>query len=257
MWRDLLKYALLAAGGWIALGNEIPQAPEWLGVAVLALVLVAVAVMIATGRLDDLLPDPPRVTLYVINDEETEVIEEWELSPDQFADAQVNGQLNHLPECKTETYECRAYHPEENVIEGTWRGSVAASDTIGASSATDALNAIEEVRGDLEDQARYGERLQRHLPSVVRTLDRLRAMEQNRALSPHLTPSVGGGDTVTDVIQNQMPDSLLPERMQMNEASTTDEHDDDADELLHDLANVAGVTDAEPATDGGGNDERE
>ncbi|GAA0651897.1 hypothetical protein [Salarchaeum japonicum] len=254
MWRDLVKYALLAGGGWLALGNDVPSAPEWVGVAVLALVLVAVAVMIATGRLDDLLPDPPRVTLYVINDEDTEVIEEWELSPDQFADAQVRGQLNHLPECKTETYECRAYDPQENVIEGTWRGSIAASDAIGAETANDALNAIEEVRGDLEQQARYGERLQRHLPSVVRTLDRLRAMEQNRALSPHLTPSVGGGDTVTDVIQNQMPDSLLPERMQMNEADTTDAHDDDADELLNGLATFAGVRDADAATDGGGED---
>jgi hypothetical protein len=259
MWRDLLKYGAVGAAVWFATGNDVPALPAWSGLVVMSGLLIVVAMAFASGRLDDLLPDPPRVRLVCIRDDDTEAIEEWDLSPEQFAEADVRGQLNPLPECKQETYEVRYYDADRNVIRGNWRGSIPSSKTAGRQTAKDALDAVEDLRGDLEPQARYGERLQRHLPSIVRTLDRLRAVEQNKALSPHLTPSVGDGKTVNEVVQDQMPEELLPERMQADEteSETTGRMDpeDRGESLVRDLASLASVDMDNAATDGGTDDD--
>jgi hypothetical protein len=227
-WAFLTEnFRLLALGGlgWVALrtqqgkpvvpASEIPQTWE-LGAS--AAVLGGFAILFATGALGDLFPEDRGVFLQVVNARRTDAIETWELTEDQWADITVVGdQLNHLPACKHRTYECIAYDDEENVAVGTWRRSKPASQIVGHHSVEDALDEMEEIRSDLEPEARFSSILRRRLPSIVRTLDRQRAMDQNRTLEPHMTPAFEDGKSVDDVLRETLDDDFLPPRLQNNE----------------------------------------
>jgi len=222
--RDLAVLGLIIGGYFQFTDAEWPSAslPEWWGIAVAGAVIAGIAALFATGKIDDLIPDPPKVHLLVINASETERIEEWELSPDKFSQMEVvAGTLNELSETQERAYECYHYNPEQNVAVGTWRESKPASEIVGHHETTEALAEIEQLRSHLEPMAREGRNIKRHLPAILRDLDRERAEAQNSALSEHLTPNFGGTST-EDVIDRHLPDDLQPARMREQDAANVE-----------------------------------
>lgn len=200
-----------ARQGWVSLPDvAVGESSElFIGAGLFALILG----YLAAGRIESLLPDPPVVHLIVIDAADTERIESWELSPDQFGEMDVvAGTLNELTEAKERAYECYHYDPEENVAVGTWRQSKPASEIVGHHEVGQALDEIGELRSHLEPMARRGRHIRRHLPSIVRELDLDRMDAQNAALEGHVAPSFGGRQ-IEEVLAEQLPDDLQPDRV--------------------------------------------
>jgi hypothetical protein len=211
--------------GWVGLRSFegkplVPRGslPDWWELVAIALVAAALTAVIASGKIDALFPEERGVFLQVVNARRTDKIETWELTEDQWSEIEVvGGTLNHLPENKHRSYEAIAYDPERNVAVASWRMSKPASEIIGHRSVADAIGEMEEIRSDLEPEARFSSILRRRLPSIVRTLDRQRAVDQNRALEGHLTPSLEDGQTIDDVLEETLDDEFLPPRLQNSE----------------------------------------
>lgn len=229
--ENLKTLGLLGAGyvGYVEVGGgTYPETPEWVPLVAFAGVAALFVALVAAGRFEDLFPEEHGVYIQVVNARKTDVIETWELTEDEWSEIEVvGGQLNHLPECKHRAYECLAYNPESNTAVATWRKSKPASEIVGHTSIGDALDEMEEIRSDLEPEARFSSLLRRRLPSIVRTLDRQRAMDQNRALEGHMTPAFDG-ESVDDVLRDTLDDEFLPPRLSRDEDSegdVTDERD--------------------------------
>ena len=217
-----LGYVALAWAGWRTVQGEpiIPSGslPPWWELGAVAVVAGALTAVFASGALDGLFPEERGVFLQVVNARRTDKIETWEITEDKWSEVEVvGGQLNHLPENKHRAYECIAYDPERNVAVASWRESKPASEIVGHTSVADAIGEMEEIRSDLEPEARFSSILRRRLPSIVRTLDRQRAMDQNRALEPHVTPSLDDGKSVDEVLQDTLNEDALPPRLQNTE----------------------------------------
>lgn len=213
--NDWLKLGAIGAVGAYFGGVQLP---EWSGLAASGAVIAGIAVLFASGKIEDLIPDPPVVTLFVVNAKRTDILQVWELSPDKFEDLRVEaGVLNPLPRSIGECYECYHYDPSENVAVGTWRLSKPDSEIVGRHDVADALEQVEDLRDRIEPEARKGRYLRQHMPGILRVLDRERARTQNEALDPHLTPSMNG-PTIDEVVADQMPDDLLPDRLRNDRA---------------------------------------
>jgi hypothetical protein len=155
--------------GYVKFGSgSYPSIPEWAPLVLGAAIVVGLVALGTSGRLEDLLPEEQGVYLQVVNASNTEVIETWELSEDQFEDITVvGGQLNHLSECTHRAYECLAYDDEENLAVATWRRSRPASAIVGNHEVSDALDLMQEIRSDLEPEARFSSLLRRRVPSII------------------------------------------------------------------------------------------
>lgn len=205
----------------------VPDLPAWAQLAAMGVALALVGGIFAGSRIWGLLPDPPRVYLVAIQAADAERVEVWELTPDQFEAMTVaDGTLNHLSECKHPTYECVTYDPEANRARATWRESKPASELVGESDVSDALDQIAELRGAMETEARRGQAIRRRIGSVIRVLDRRRAMDQNAALEGHTAPALDG-KTVDEVLRETVGDDLLPDHISSDDATGTDEPGDE------------------------------
>lgn len=245
--NDHLKF-LVAIGVGAALIMETTNSwpsvelPAWTELAAMLVVLGVVAGYFAAGKIWDLLPEQRGIFIPCIEAENTEKIELWELTEDQWEDLTVeDGTLNELPECKYRAYEAVSYDPETNTAVGTWRKSKANSELVGHNEVSDAIEEIAELRGAYERIVRRGDKIYRRIGSIIRVLDRERARDQNRALEGHTTPSLGGR-TVEDVIDDQLGD-LAPGHLK-NDDQTDEEAI--ADDLIDDdLGSLAGEGDGE------------
>ncbi|SEK86868.1 MULTISPECIES: hypothetical protein [Haloferax] len=247
--RDLLVFGGIGAA---AVSTGSVELPAWWGVAGGGLLMAGIAAVIASGKIDDLIPDPPTVTLVVINAKETSRVETWELSMDKYAELQVKaGTLNPLSESLGEAYECYHYNPDSNVAVGTWRESRPHSEIVGHHEIGEALNIITELVNHLEPQAQYGKYVRDNLVSIVRRLDRERAAAQNAALEGHLAPSMGGL-TIDDVLRDEVPDELLPSRLKNDDIQEeSDEWANGMDLIIEDDAGEALEPVGELRNDGG------
>jgi len=232
---DVVILGGILGGYYYATDSTVPvDVPEWWPLVAVACIVGGLGILFATGAIDDLFPEEKGVFLIVVNACRLRVIEVWELTEDQWEDLEVqDGPLKHLPGCKHRAYSCVAYNPTANFAISTWRKSISAQEAIGHARAEDAYEAIQAVRGDLEEKARYGRALRRQLPAVVRGLDRRRAREQNRALDEHLMPQFQGGQSIDEMIAAELPDDALPEHLKQDEAEEHAEvsQNDEADEL--------------------------
>jgi ribulose bisphosphate carboxylase small subunit len=234
-----LRTILLGVAGYIAYveytGASYPETPQWVPLLGFGALVAVFTAFVAAGRFEDLFPEEHGVYLQVVNARKTDVIETWELTEDEWEEIEVvGGRLNHLPNCKHRAYECIAYNPDSNVAVASWRKSKPASEIVGHHEIGDALDEMEEIRSDLEPEARFSSMLRRRLPSIIRTLDRQRAMDQNRALEGHMTPDLGG-DSVDDVLRDTLDDEFLPPRLKNDE--------DDEGEVADDRAPAAKARD--------------
>ncbi|UVE50783.1 hypothetical protein KU306_02520 [Haloferax larsenii] len=220
--NDALKLGGIGAAAVYAGDVALPQ---WTPLAVGMFVIAGIAALVASGKIDDLIPDPPTVSLAVIDGGNDEKVEHWELSEDQFVEMEVAaGSLNPLTESKGESYECYHYDDERNLAVGTWRGMRPHSHIVGHHDIDEALNIINEMMNYLEPEARRGQHIRNNLISIVRILDRQRAAAQNAALEGHLAPNMGG-QTIDEVIAETLPEDLLPDRLSSDDAS--DDFEDD------------------------------
>ncbi|MCW8172798.1 hypothetical protein D8S78_13295 [Natrialba swarupiae] len=136
----------------------------------------------------------------------------WELSEDRFADLEVSGTLHQWDQSTRRVYEVRDYDPNTNVAIANWRESEPGSALARERTVEDVFAAIRELREDLEPDAAKGRELQRRIRGIVRQIDRERAEAQQRALDEHIAPDVGDSRTISDIVDESLPDDLHPER---------------------------------------------
>lgn len=208
--HDLVKLGAIAAlFAWYT-GADLP---EWWLLAASGLVVAGIGAAFASGRIEALLPDPPRVRIVRINSQ-GDGLACWSLSPDQFSDLQVEwGPLYPHRSAQGEVYEAYAYDPDRNVAVGTWRRSIPGSAIVGRHEVDDVLNVIGEVRNDLEPAARRGEEIRQALPAVIRRVKFDTMEAQNAALDPS-SPMITNQPTVDEIISDELPDELRPGRLQ-------------------------------------------
>lgn len=208
--------AALGAGyvAYVEYGSgSYPELPEWTPLVAGAVVAAGFVALATSGYLEDLLPEDHGIYLQAVNAYQTESLAVWELSEDKFADLTVlNGPLNPLTENIHESYEVFAYDPEQNLAVGTWRKSKPASQIAGHNNVDDALEVVAELRDYFEPEARKGHFIRQNIPGLLRSLDAARLENQTRMLEADLSPSFGE-TTIDDVIQEQMPETLQPNRM--------------------------------------------
>lgn len=226
---------LLGGGGIVAYYQftdatppGLPDLPVWWELAAAGAVLAVVGALFASGKIDSLLPDPPKVHIYVVDAKDTEQIPHYELTPDAFSKVEVaEGTLMELPGCQERSYEAKAFDPETLVAVGTWRESASGSELVGHHAVTDALSAIGELEDHLEPMAQEGKHIKQFLPSIVRNLDVKRMDQLNAAISGRVAPAHGEGDGIEDVITEHLPDHLRPERYKQEDAETLEAGDED------------------------------
>jgi len=232
--RENRRLLFAGACAWIA-GAEYdvvpyPWAIEGSGVVATAAVAALVAGFLAAGRLDDLLPEEDGIFLIAFEASDDTGGEIYELSEDQFADMEVvHGTLFEWPVAKR-VYEVKEYRPQENVAVGNWRESIAGSQLAGDALVADAMDQIAELRDEFEPEARKSRHLQRRIRSIVRKLDRRRLLDQQEIIDPTTTPAFDRDDaTVSAVVEEEVPDELLPDSMKTDDAidETSDAHDEE------------------------------
>jgi hypothetical protein len=227
------------------------QLPAWVELAATALLLAILGGYFVAGRIDDLLPDPPRVWL-VVQKGGREGGEIWKLTPDQFEAASVEGgPLMPWDDAAVRAYECTGYDADINTITANWREAPSASELLSHEDVSDAMDQMDEIQGEYERRARIGDAIRRRIGSIIRRLDRRRAEDQNRALQEHTAPSLEG-NSVDEVIRDELGE-LVPERMvgddeQGDDDRRVEEPEDFAFDLLDDVAEGEAM---QPVADGG------
>ncbi|ELZ57848.1 MULTISPECIES: hypothetical protein [unclassified Haloferax] len=190
------------------------QFPAWAPLAASGLVIAGIGALFATGKINDLLPDPPRVRLVQVNANNDDPLACWSLSPDKFAEMQVEwGPLYPHEQAHGDVYECYAYDASSNVAVGTWRRSLPGSSLVGRHDTDDVLDVVGELRGDLEPAARRGQELRQALPAIVRRVKHDTMEAQNAALDPS-APMITDQPTVDEIITSELPEELRPGRLQ-------------------------------------------
>lgn len=209
----------------------LPDMPDGAGLLASGAVVVVITAWVAGGKIHDLLPEEDGIFLVAFKTSDEAGGEVWELSEDQFADMEVHaGTLFQWPVSKR-VYECREYRPEKNEAVANWRESVAASELAGDTLVVDAMEEIQELRSVFEPESQKFRLLKRRLRGVTRKLDRRRAEDQQTILDDNLTPGFDEEKqaTVSDVLQEELPEELRPDSMTGDEDDGDDRHVEDDD----------------------------
>ncbi|WP_138006536.1 hypothetical protein [Halalkalirubrum salinum] len=151
----------------------------------------------------------------------------YELTEDQFeamSTEPADGVLMQWDSAKP-TYEVRSYDPNSNHAVLNWR--VPGSKLAQHATVDEALEQIDDLQGSYERDARRGRWIQRRLPSIVRRLDRQRARDQMEVLEGHVSPSLDGSTTISDVIREVLPEELIPESKRTDKDAMTNGDGDD------------------------------
>jgi len=200
---------------------EYPTIPDGSGLLVLAAVAVAAVGYVAAGKIDSLLPDEEGIFLVAFDATDDLGGSIYELSEDQFDAMEVySGSLFQWTDTKKRVYEVREYRPEDNVAVANWRESIAASQLAGETLVVDAMEEIGELRDVFEPESQKFRLLKRRLRGVARKMDRRRAEDQQTILDANLTPGFDADNqaTVSDVINDEIPEELRPDSMQGDNA---------------------------------------
>lgn len=234
---------------------ELPISSELL--ITLALV-VGAAGYITADKIEALLPEDRGVILVAFKADES-AGEIFELSEDQWEDMEVHGgTLHSWDEARGEVYEVRSYDPDRNVAVANWRESKPGSAIAAEATVEDALAAIRELRYDLEPDAAEARELKRRIRGIVRVLDKQRAEAHDALLDKHIAPAVGDSKSVSEVLEEQLPDDLHPESMDSDldekTARRSGGHPENGDTVSFDLLDDSEAM--QPvAADGGSKDE--
>lgn len=228
--------------------------PVWWRLIATAGFLALVVGWIAAGMIADLLPEEHGTFLVAFDDTRLGGGEIWELNDDKWEDLTVSGSLKKWEDSTKDVYECREYDPELNRAIGNWRESKPGSALAAEATVEDALAAIRELRLDLEPDAAESREIKRRIRGIIRTLDRERAEAQQSLIDKHAAPNVGGSRTISEVLEDELPDDYHPEAMKDEETdpdpvSPHPENDEISFDVLDD------EDDALPVVADGGADE--
>lgn len=214
------------SAGWI---DPVESIPVWWRLVATGGMLALGAGWIAAGMLNDLLPDDEGIYLVAFTDTDLGGGEIYEINEDQWADLEVHGSLNAWEDSPKRVYECREYDEDRNVAIGNWRESKPGSAIAAEATVDDALAAIRELRLDLEPDAAEARELKRRMRGIIRTLDKERQEAQQATLDDHIAPNVGGSRTISEIIEDSLPDDMHPETMSqdMDEAVARRSNGDD------------------------------
>jgi hypothetical protein len=211
---------LLVGGGllWASSNPDavpgLPSLPSWAPLALAVLGFAVIGGYFVGQHVYDLLPDPVGVFLIAMEGSDGEQGGEiWELTPQQFEEMEVRaGPLYAWQGSAVEVYECLTYDRERNVATCNWREAPPTSEILGIHEPSEAMDYMNELQNSYEERARYGDQIKRRFVSILREMDRRRAVQQDKALRQHATPEFGGDD-VEDVITEHIPDEHIPDHL--------------------------------------------
>jgi len=243
-WLGVVGVAIASWAGWINVGL-----PSWWPLAVAAVGAAYLIGRESAKRIDELLPTEQGILVLSFEADDLGGGRIYELSQDAYDNMQLEGgELFEWPGTSRRVVEVRDYDPVENVATGNWRESKPGSALAEPPTVDDVLATIRELRQDLEPDVAEARELRRRIRGIVRALDRQRAESQERALDEQLAPAVGSDRTISDVIQEELPEDLHPENLSDEKATPTELIDDEPDPLTE-------ATDQEAAATDGGQDE--
>jgi hypothetical protein len=278
----LLKVGAGAAAVAYLTDMSLPSLPEWTPLAGVAVLVGGAAAHVAAGKILDLLPedDDWDVYLHEVRKDDGGYIASWGMTQDFWEQCTVNRQLNPVEDRGPGHYECYRFDPSPDwwdndrdggVVWGTWRGQDPDSVIVGNITLQDAWDEIREMRDGLEDDAAAARILINRYPSILRQMDRERAIKFVNMVGSDVSGDVEGRD-VDDILRDELPEELVP-RILLDEDYGRDDEQDDApgdvttaqaigrlldgepnDDLGDDRGPAAttGTTDAAVATDGSG-----
>jgi hypothetical protein len=246
----LVSYALVLGAGFLVVTGRVPSIPSWWPVIGAAAAGVGVAGWYWSDRILDMLPDEQGILLveFAADDDDNAI---HELSTDRFERMEVIGSLYQWDQSPRRVYEVREYDPAENVAVGNWRESEPGSEIASKETVADALAAVSELREDIEPRAAEARELRRRIRGIVRAIEKDRAEAQQDLLDEHLAPGLGDGKTVSEIVDEELPDELHPLDGEPEPATNghettaeTDESDensesDDSDEMDPDSPGVS------------------
>lgn len=225
-------YAGLAIATLLYVTGNFPNVaiPSWWPVVPIAVGVAYFAARWAAGKILDLIPDPEGILLIEFDDRELGGGKIWELSEDDWENLRVIGDLHQWDRSPRRVYEVVDYNREYNVAVGNWRESKPGSAIAAERTVDDALAAVCELREDLEPDVAKARETRRRVRGIVRALDKERAEAQQQILDDHLAPDLGSSRTVSDVIDDELPDELHPDLQAVDLDDGPSENGDTPDE---------------------------
>jgi len=216
---SLAKWGGVAAIALYLSDAQLPSIPDWAPLAVGGLFAGAVAANWAAGKVLDLLPDDNwDVYLYEVRSDDEDYMEKWGMTRDYWEECVCHGNMNQLKEKGDGHYECYRFDPSPSwwdddedggFIQANWRGQDPDSAIVGQYDGSDARKEIKRIKNELEDDAAAGRVLIERYPSILRRLDRDRAVRFVKMLGGDVSGDIGDRD-VDDVIRDALPDELVP-----------------------------------------------
>ena len=199
--------------------GSLPELPDWSSLAVMAALFGAAAAFVAADRILDLLPeDEPDVVLHEVRADDESYAGTWGLSEDYWEACAVHGDLNELDGRAGTHYECYEFNPDPEwwdddeqggVVRANWRGQDPDSVIVGQYDGNDARKGIIRIKNELEDDAAAGRILIERYPSILRELDKERAVRFVQQVGDDVSGDIGGRE-VDDVLRDALPDDLVP-----------------------------------------------
>lgn len=231
---------------------EWPTIPAWGGLVWAAGFAIAIGAYYAAGKIYALWPEDPRLYFQVhdaTRPTAQQIRGEWSVTPDEWEDWSVTGgTLVEQQEVSVngKLYLCTGFDEENKTVTTSWKHGSDPGEWDGYTHVEDVETRIAELENDLTPRARFGDWFRRNTKGVIRALDRRRAREQNAALDPNLTPSFGDGDSLDDVLREQMPEDVLPTHLKAEDATQDADEQEQSKrervmEVAADLAGLAGA----------------
>jgi len=209
--------------------------PVWWRLAATAAFLSLAAGYFAADSVYALLPEERGIFLVVFDNTEEGGGEIHELNKDQWDELTVYGSLHPWEQSSERVYECRDYDPDRCVAVGSWKESKPESALAAEATVEDALIAIDELRSVLEPDAAEARALKRSFRGIVRRLDKERAEAQDEAVDSHIAPNIGGSKTISEIVEESLPENLHPESMKLDEEKIARRNDSQPEQISFDL----------------------
>jgi len=240
--KEQNKRAIVAVIGLLLIGwstgvvdPDALDVPIWWRLAATAAFLSLVAGYLAADSIYALLPDEKGIFLVVFDNTNDGGGEIHELNKDQWENLTVYGTLFPWDQSKERVYECRYYDEDDCVAVGNWKESKPESALAAEASVEDALIAIDELRSVLEPDAAEARALKRSFRGIVRRLDKERAEAQDEAVDGHIAPNIGGSKTISEIVEESLPEDLHPESMKLDDEQIARRDDSQPEQIEFDL----------------------
>jgi hypothetical protein len=188
--------------------------PDWWQLPVVVTASAGGVAWVVGSKIAQLLPDPDGH--YVIAQEggDEQGGEVWELNDAAWRELAVqDGTLFPWTGSPKDAHEVRIYNDDTNTVVANWRGTKVASELLAEPTPEDAMENIRELRDEYERSAREGRYIKRNLGGILRKVDKQRAKDYNAALQDHVAPSLNMGDSYEELVEQSLPEQLVPDHM--------------------------------------------